>query len=331
MSSRRKLQRNRQRRRLGGVCAGIADYFDVDVTVVRFLFTLSVFFSFSLTMWIYLALWALLPAGTETPMPEVSWRLYRELKRIEKLVRKAHRRLPASVADEVQETFDAIKILAPYLERLSTTPNTTDSLREQALLRFPAVVRQMLSFPANLPPFKRLLVELAELKDEIQRASNELIDQEIHRTLGDADAVSPQVKIWKERLSPLRETLRERAGGNTLLMLQQIEEKLTFLMERIDSGNDVFDLAPFEVRKIAFDYLPDTVNQYLQLPPSMARSQQLSSGKTAEESLNDQLNLLDRALHDLAKSLFEKDAQGLLVHGRFLKEKFAEQSFRLSD
>ena len=109
MNSRRKLQRNRQRRRLGGVCAGIADYLGVDVTLVRFLFVLSVFFSFSLTMWIYLALWALLPAGTETPMPDVSWGLSRELRRIEKRVRKAHRRLPAPIADEVQETFDVIK------------------------------------------------------------------------------------------------------------------------------------------------------------------------------------------------------------------------------
>jgi phage shock protein PspC (stress-responsive transcriptional regulator) len=331
MSSRPKLQRNRQRRRLAGVCAGIADYLGVDVTLVRFLFVLSVFFSFSLTMWIYLALWALLPAGTETPMPDVSWRLYRELRRIEKLVRKIHRRLPAPIADEVQETFDIIKIVAPHFERLSPPWKTVDTIREQALLRFPAILRQMLSFPANLPPFKRAHMELTELKDELQRASNELIDQEIHLTVGDADMISPQVKLWKEQLAPLRETLRERVGENTLHTLQQIEEKLAFLMERIDSGSDLFDLRPFEVRKIAFDYLPDTVNQYLQLPPALARSQQLSSGKTAEESLNDQLNLLDRALHDLAKSLFEQDAQGLLVHGRFLKEKFAEQSFRLPD
>lgn len=59
-----------------------------------------------------------------------------------------------------------------------------------------------------------------------------------------------------------------------MCLLQQIEEKLAFLMERTESGaDDLFDLTPFEVRKIAFDYLPDTVNQYLQLPPSMARSQ----------------------------------------------------------
>lgn len=331
MNARRRLQRNRQRRRLAGVCAGIADYFGVDVTLVRFLFVLSVFFSFSLTVWIYLALWFLLPAGPETPMPDVSWRLSRELKRIEKLVRKAHRRLPAPVADDIQETFDVIKLIAPHFESIGLAPRTVDSLREHALRRFPSVLRQMLSCPENLPPFKRAQIELAELKGEFQRAANELIDLEIHRTAGEADLISPQVRLWKERLAPLRETLRQRAGENTLRLLQQIEEKLAFLMERTESSGDLFDLTPFEVRKIAFDYLPDTVNQYLQLPPAMARSQLLSSGKTAEESLNDQLNLLDHALHDLAKSLFEKDAQGLLVHGRFLREKFAEQTFRLSD
>ena len=115
----RRLQRNLRRRRLGGVCAGLADFLGVEVIWIRLAVLVSVFFSFSLTLWIYLALWLVLPARPETPVPHVSWSLRHELHTVGRLVRTAHRRLPAAVADQVQDTFDALKVLAGQLE--STT------------------------------------------------------------------------------------------------------------------------------------------------------------------------------------------------------------------
>ncbi len=46
--------------RIGGVCSGLAEYFDVDVAVVRILFALSFFLSGSGAL-IYLILWLALP------------------------------------------------------------------------------------------------------------------------------------------------------------------------------------------------------------------------------------------------------------------------------
>jgi phage shock protein PspC (stress-responsive transcriptional regulator) len=344
LNSLRKLRRNRQRRRLGGVCAGLADFLGVDVTLIRLVFVLSVFFSFSATLWVYLALWILVPAKSDTPLPDVSWRLGRELRKIEKQVRKAHRRLHPAIADQAQEIFEAIKILAPYFETAANSPARTAALAEAALRRFPSVLKQLLALPDGFVSFRDaeslrtaagtpaavLLDELHALKTALQGASSETIDWEIRKNFGDRQATSPEIEAWKERLHPLRERLNERASPATLATLRGIEEKLVFLLDRI-KDNGAFDLKPFEVRKIAFDYLPDAVEQYLRLPPAMARSEPLAGGKTAEESLNEQLLLLDRTLQDTAKSLFENDAHGLVVHGRFLREKFADQSFRLSE
>lgn len=336
--SRSPLQRNLRRRRLGGVCAGLADYFGMNVTLVRFLFVLSIFFSASLSFWIYLALWFLLPASAETPMPEVPWALARELRRIDSRISRLHRKHDPGVADLAQEAFDALKILAPGFDAGAARP-VDEKLRTCALETFPKLLDRILSFPAKsfaaagsaATPSNVLLGQLAEVRTELQQAANGLVEKEFEAVFRARREDSPELAAWREKLHPLQQRLQQSSGPNTLGALQNIEEKLAFLLERIGEGGELFDLRPFEVRKIAFEYLPDALDQYLQLPPSMARSQRLGSGKTAEEALNEQLNLLDTALHDLARSLFEKDAGGLLVHGRFLKEKFAEQPFRLED
>ena len=48
---------------IGGVCSGLANYFDIDATLVRLLFAIA-FFVFSSGFWIYLILWVVMPAGS---------------------------------------------------------------------------------------------------------------------------------------------------------------------------------------------------------------------------------------------------------------------------
>jgi len=43
------------------VCAGLANYFDIDVTLVRVLFVAALFLGFSLGFWVYLILWIIAP------------------------------------------------------------------------------------------------------------------------------------------------------------------------------------------------------------------------------------------------------------------------------
>ncbi len=62
----KKLQRNEQEKMLAGVCAGLADYFDIDVTWVRIAFVVAVLAGFS-GLLIYVILWIVLPAKPYAP------------------------------------------------------------------------------------------------------------------------------------------------------------------------------------------------------------------------------------------------------------------------
>ena len=55
-----KLYRNEYQRVLGGVCSGLADYFEMDVTIVRLLFAFT-FFILGVGLGTYIILWIVLP------------------------------------------------------------------------------------------------------------------------------------------------------------------------------------------------------------------------------------------------------------------------------
>ncbi|MEJ7692629.1 PspC domain-containing protein [Daejeonella sp.] len=62
----KKLQRNEQEKTIAGVCAGLAEYFDVDVTWVRIAFVLAVLAGFSGVL-AYLVLWIAVPVKPYVP------------------------------------------------------------------------------------------------------------------------------------------------------------------------------------------------------------------------------------------------------------------------
>lgn len=47
-------------KKIGGVCGGLAEYFNIDVTFVRLLFVIGVFFG-GLTIIAYIVLWMIAP------------------------------------------------------------------------------------------------------------------------------------------------------------------------------------------------------------------------------------------------------------------------------
>jgi len=56
----RKLTRSMSDRRIAGVCGGLANYLNVDVTVIRILFLLALFFG-GFGFWAYLIVWIAAP------------------------------------------------------------------------------------------------------------------------------------------------------------------------------------------------------------------------------------------------------------------------------
>lgn len=326
-SSARRLQRNRRRGRLGGVCAGIADFLGVEVKWIRLAAFMSVFFSFSLSFWLYLGLWVVLPRQPETPMPDVSWSLKRELRRLDRQVRRVHRQLPAPVADQAQAVFDALKVLAGEMEA-SKGDHTNEAIHaawRKGRERLPALLRRLLSGQSD----PRLQDELVALDGELRQAARAALDDELTTARTASRSESAAFTAWRQHMAERLAQLRERVGPQTLAVVQRIEDKLAFLLPRADAHQGPFDLTPFDVKRIAFTYLPDALDQYLRLPADLARGLTMSGGITAEQTLTEQLIRLDHALENLAGSVFERDAQGLLIHGRFLRERFAEQSFEL--
>jgi phage shock protein PspC (stress-responsive transcriptional regulator) len=56
----KRLMRSSRDKKLGGVCAGVADYFDLDPTLVRVLWLIAVFFAGTGVL-LYVILWIVLP------------------------------------------------------------------------------------------------------------------------------------------------------------------------------------------------------------------------------------------------------------------------------
>src|ERR1700744_6198116 len=56
----KRLYKDRHNKVLGGVCSGLAEYFDMDVTIVRLLFAFT-FFVMGVGFGTYIILWIVLP------------------------------------------------------------------------------------------------------------------------------------------------------------------------------------------------------------------------------------------------------------------------------
>ncbi|MBG0786495.1 MAG: PspC domain-containing protein [Anaerolineaceae bacterium] len=60
MNEPKRLYRNTDQGKIGGVCAGLADYLNADPTLIRLLFVLLAL-SGTAGFWIYLVMWVIVP------------------------------------------------------------------------------------------------------------------------------------------------------------------------------------------------------------------------------------------------------------------------------
>lgn len=67
----KRLMRSSRDKKIGGVCAGLAEYFDLDPTIVRVVWLLAIFFA-GTGFLVYIILWIVLPlapAGLPVTVP----------------------------------------------------------------------------------------------------------------------------------------------------------------------------------------------------------------------------------------------------------------------
>ena len=61
----RRLSRNSMNKVIGGVCSGLAEYFGLDIALVRIAFVIAFMFA-SFGFWLNIILWIVLPEGQQT-------------------------------------------------------------------------------------------------------------------------------------------------------------------------------------------------------------------------------------------------------------------------
>lgn len=69
MTDAKKLMRNKEKGMIGGVCAGLADFFGLDPTIVRVAYVLISILTAFAGILVYVILWIVIPARTESPPP----------------------------------------------------------------------------------------------------------------------------------------------------------------------------------------------------------------------------------------------------------------------
>jgi hypothetical protein len=76
----------------------------------------------------------------------------------------------------------------------------------------------------------------------------------------------------------------------------------------------------------ATSYLPEALAAYMRLPRSFADNRTVTGGKTPLMVLCDQLDLLGAEMDKVFTAACRSDADALLAHGRFLRDKFGAGS-----
>ena len=82
----------------------------------------------------------------------------------------------------------------------------------------------------------------------------------------------------------------------------------------------------YSVMATATDYLPEAIGAYTRLPRQWADSRPIENGKTSLMLLIDQLDLLSATMDKIFDAVVRVDADAIIVHGRFLQEKFGHGS-----
>ena len=85
----------------------------------------------------------------------------------------------------------------------------------------------------------------------------------------------------------------------------------------------------FIIERTATNYLPSSLQAYLDLPRGYATRHPVQDGKTSKDVLLDQLTLLETKMNEVASDVIRNDSDRLLAHGRFLQERFGRSPFSL--
>lgn len=133
----------------------------------------------------------------------------------------------------------------------------------------------------------------------------------------------------QETIDHLDEIIRRARPHLTDEMKAHLESVRTSVLEVLPklAGGESHDGDWYTVRETVLRYLPETLANYVALPPAFRVTQALQGGRTARQLLDEQLTVLDTKLREIVANVASADAQALLANGKFLEAKFQQPDF----
>jgi hypothetical protein len=128
----------------------------------------------------------------------------------------------------------------------------------------------------------------------------------------------------RQGLDALLRKIQGKVSKDIYERVESICNSILEILPRIDDLNSA-DYQVYTIRQTATQYLPETLEHYLNLPKAYANLHPVKDGKTARTLLAEQLTLMDEKLKEIIDDFYRNDTQRLLVNGRFLEEKFGKQ------
>ncbi|HEY5519047.1 MAG TPA: hypothetical protein VIK08_00165 [Candidatus Limnocylindrales bacterium] len=126
-------------------------------------------------------------------------------------------------------------------------------------------------------------------------------------------------------LDELLATIRKRVAIDVYRHVLGIRDAVVFTLQH---AGDRYQADPdfYSVRQTAMTYLPEALSRYLALPRPYAEQERLADGKTAHDTLIEQLQLMEDNTRRVADTIVERESQRLIIHGRFLSERLGASS-----
>lgn len=132
----------------------------------------------------------------------------------------------------------------------------------------------------------------------------------------------------QQALAQIQAIIEQRLGRDVSAKVEDIQQVIGKTLTYINDINSS-DPTVYVVRHTALEYLPETLENYLNLPPDFANHEPLKDGKTAHQLLLEQLELLKQEMRSIANDFHRQDARKLLAHGQFLRQKFGNNDLLL--
>jgi hypothetical protein len=129
-----------------------------------------------------------------------------------------------------------------------------------------------------------------------------------------------------DRLDRLVRQVQPQLSPDMNAHLASVRTSVAEVLPRL-VGARSHDADLYTVRETVLRYLPETLANYVALPPVFRTTHSLQDGQTARQLLASQLALLDGKMREIVANVAGADAQALVANGHFLEMKFRQPDF----